>query len=85
MSNKLPLFRGTRLKTNPAIRIRIYTRKDSTFLQVEIRGQAIGRVRRSSRSKEPAVAAQFGDLLMRHLLRPKQPSSPISIEQPTLL
>lgn len=71
-AKKLPLFRGKRIKTNHAIHLRIYPRKDSPYLQVEVRGKAVGRVRKSSGSMEHSTAAQFGDLLMRQLLRAKE-------------
>lgn len=64
----LPL-RGPKLKTNPAVTMRIYRRADSPFFQVSLRGQAISFVRRSTKRREPGSAAQFGELLMRHLQR----------------
>jgi hypothetical protein len=67
----LPLFTGPRIKTNQAVTMTIYSRPDSRYLQVRVSGQTIGVVRRSAHTREPSTAAQFGELLIRHLQRTK--------------
>lgn len=76
MNPKLPLFAGRRLKTNPAVTIAIYSRADSPYLQVRVSGQTIGCVRRSARTREHSTAAQFGELLVKHLQRQTRTAPP---------
>lgn len=77
--NSLPLYRGKRLKTNPAVTVVIYERPDSRYLQVRVTGQTIGCVRRSARTREHSTAAQFGELLVRHLQRTKRQPPPSAL------
>jgi hypothetical protein len=72
MKAQLPLFKGRRLKTNPAVTIAIYSRPDSPYLQVRVSGQTIGVCRRSTGSRDASTAAKFGELLVRHLQRTKR-------------
>lgn len=77
-AKKLPLFNAPRLKTSHAVTIRIYDRPDSPYLQVSVRGQRIGFVRRSSKTRELSTASQFADLLVKHLQREIDTPQPVA-------